>query len=61
MFQPATRLGFGLLLLTSTTDHSFAENPAAGKQVGQALELDKGPVKKVPYLLYLPKDYGPAV
>ena len=60
MFQPATRLGFGfgLLLLTSTTDHSFAENPAAAKQVNQVLELDDGPVKKVPYLLYLPKDYG---
>ena len=59
MFQPATCLGFGLLLLLApTANHSFAENPAPGKQVARALELEEGSVKQVPYLLYLPKGYG---
>ena len=58
MFQPATRFGLGLLLVTSTAQQSYAENPAAGRQVEQALELEEGSVKQVPYLLYLPQGYG---
>ena len=58
MFQPAARFGLGLLLMTSAAHQSYAEKAAAGRQVEQALELEEGSVKQVPYLLYLPQGYG---
>ena len=58
MFQPAARFGLGLLLMTSAAHQSYAEKAAAGRQVEQALELEEGSVKQVPYLLYLPRGYG---